>query len=423
MSLLSNSFLPAMDFTLSHLPRGVRSRLVERRQLLIDLLAHGGREGFLKHTRALGIRGKLTGDVQDVDEGGAELARALGEIWLGMKGRQSAVPSAYLPAECWASTLDAEWAAPRRWLEADDWQSFEKFLRNFFRSGGISGLWGNRDMFHNFLNASIWSDVERLAVFVRQYKAWRREVASGNLDDLNESGVGNPWGYDVDGRLVIEPAFEYHALALRIRELVAGESNPVVLEIGGGFGGLARQVLRLIPGVRYLGLDLPENVIIQSWYLTRSLPRLRIGTDCAEVLNRQDWGGLDAAILPNWALTDLRPPRLDVVVNVHSFGEMNRSTLGVYFAEINRLRPLWVFHDNLGSPRRDNLYGIPASEYPALCGYHLVASCESRWPRYDHRSSYPCRENLFRLAESLSRADADDTRAKEEYATERDRVR
>lgn len=401
VTALYSGLPPVTDFTLSRLPRGARQRLVK------SLVAGGRREETLEQARALGIRDRWTREEPDSGADGAGLARALGEVWLRMKARQSTVPPAYLPAPAWASVLDDEWSGPRGWLEAGDVTAFEGFLRNFFRNGGISGLWGNRRMFDDFASPPhCWSDLDRLAMFVKQFGAWRREVPGGDLDDLDEVRVGNPWGYDVDGRLVVEPTFEYHTLALRIRDLVAGVARPIILEIGGGFGGLARQILRLVPGVRYIGLDLPENVVIQSWYLTRSLPDRRINFGAGEGANRPDLGETDALILPNWALADLHLTRLDAVVNVHSFGEMDYGTLDTYFTEIVRLRPEWVFHENLGSPRRDGIYGISSVEYPPLHGYRLVASCESRWPRYDRHSAYPCRESLFQSHESASRANA-----------------
>jgi putative sugar O-methyltransferase len=396
MSALSESLFPVMDFTLSWLPWTVRRQLVGgRRELLADLLLHGGRNGFAEHARTLGYRGKWTREEPDVAGGASELAGALGATWLDMKERQSSIPSPYLPAPTWASILREEWSAPRAKLEAGDVAAFEVFLRNFFRNGGISGLWGHRRMFDDFRAESGWHALRRLALFMRQLEAWRREVPNADLADLDEARVGNPWGYDIDGKLVVEPSFEYNALALRIRDLVADVARPVIVEIGGGFGGLARQILRSIPGVRYVGLDLPENVVIQSWYLKRSLPHLRIGVNEIERANQEGLTQVDGLILPNWALAQLRLPRVDVVVNVRSFGEMSRSTLEAYFGEIARLCPAWVFHENLASRRRDDLYGIASTQYPPLHGYRLVSSCESRWPRYNHRSQYPCRENLL----------------------------
>lgn len=385
-----------MNFLLSRLPSRVRDHLLEKQQLITDLVVHGGREGLVEHARTLGIRGKWIRREPDLGGDGATLAVALYEAWMRMKEEQRSVSPAYRPATAWKSILDAEWSVLHERMEVGDTLPFEAFLRNFFRDGGISGLWGGREMFTNFATESGLKEVGRLALFVRQFEAWHREVRVSTLDDLDEPRVGNPWGYNVEGRLVIEPAFEYHTLALQVRKLVADVEYPVILEIGGGFGGLARQLLRMIPGLRYIGLDLPENCIIQSWYLTRSLPDRRVRVDELGGGNQQNMAEVDALLLPNWELARLKLSRLDVLLNVHSFGEMSHETLEAYFADIIRLQPEWIFHDNLSSPRRDGLYGIPSSEYPPLKGYKLVASCESRWPRYDHRSAYPCRETLFR---------------------------
>jgi putative sugar O-methyltransferase len=157
-------------------------------------------------------------------------------------------------------------------------------------------------MFEEFTTAPAWQARSRLKSFIQEFEAWRREVPGATLDDVDQPRVGNPWGYNMDGPLVVEPAFEYHFLALRIRDLVADMAQPVVMEIGGGFGGLARQILRLVPGVRYVGLDLPENVIIQSWYLSRSLPDHRIGFNNLNFANGEGPANVNALILPNWAL-------------------------------------------------------------------------------------------------------------------------
>ena len=156
--------------------------------------------------------------------------------------------------------------------------------------------------------------------------------------------------------------------------------------------------MRGMPNVHYIGIDLPENILVQSWYLKNTLPDRRVAfqTDA----DMSDITEADALPLRNWAIERLNLPRLDLVVNVHSFGEMNLASLEAYFGEIVRLAPEWVFHDNLAAPRRDSLYGIPSSEYPALPGYQLIAACESRWPRYDPSSLYPCREQLFQRIRS-----------------------
>lgn len=357
--------------------------------LVDDLFRYGGRSGVREYCRRAGVRRKWVQPESGPAVSTKQLSRELGAYLVRTKQLQRTVSPAYLPAATWASILETEWSDVLRTLEAEDWDVFDSFLRGFFRNGAISGFWGDYRMFANFESEAGWAEMRRLLGFVRQLETWRREIPDGNLDDLDEARVGQPWGYDVEGRLVVEPAFEYHLLALQIRQLVAGTREPVVLEIGGGYGGLARQILRTVPDVHYIGLDLPENMTLQAWYLTLAIPDRNV------VCGFDDDAKANAVLLPNWAIENLALPRVDMVVNVHSFGEMQRTSLETYFREIRRLAPMWVYHDNLGSPRRDDLHGIPSTAYPALHGYRLISARESRWPRYDRNTFYPCREHLL----------------------------
>lgn len=394
----SELFFTVFDCIVSRLPPHIRRRLLDNEVLLTDMFIHGGRIGLLNHSRLSGVRGKWIEAVPDLETDTGSLTRALGAFFLQLKDEQRTIATVYQPATGWASLLDAEWSDVVQSLKVGDSNNFDSFLRGFFRNGAISGLWGGRRMFESFVNDGRWSELSRLAQFVRQLEAWHREAPQCDLDDLDEARVGQPWGYDVEGRLVAEPTFEYNTLASQISRLLAHVVEPVILEIGGGFGGFARQIMREMPNVHYIGIDLPENIVVQSWYLKHSLPDRRVefqtGADTSDITE------VDALLLPNWAIERLNLPRLDLVVNVHSFGEMNLASLEAYFGEIVRLAPEWVFHDNLAGPRRDSLYGIPSSEYPDLPGYQLIAACESRWPRYGHSRGYPCREQLFQRIRS-----------------------
>lgn len=389
MPKLSDQALSVLDLALSLTPRKIR-RLGELRAGLIgDLFPFGGRRNFEAQMRSLGLLGKWTANAPG-EPGKSGLAQELGELLIVMKERQKSVPSEYLPAAGWRSILEEEWAEALTMLSRRDFNAFGGFLGNFFRNGAISGFWGNRGLFTEFARERSWQEVARRMLFYKQLMAWRREVPGAAIEDLDQPRVGNPWGYNLCGRLVIEPAFEYHALSKGICQLLSNRSSPTVLEIGGGFGGLAYQMLRQIPGLRYIGVDLPENTVIQSWFLSHALPTCRVELCRAGSCEMSSAAG--AALLPNWELETLRNVEVDVVVNIRSFGEMSRPTLESYFASLVRLQPQWIVHENLCRARGDNLYGISSSEYPPFPGYRLVTSNESRWPRYGHHSGYPCRE-------------------------------
>jgi putative sugar O-methyltransferase len=230
-----------------------------------------------------------------------------------------------------------------------------------------------------------------------QYVVWRENLPFTPLEELDAPRVGNPWGYRFHGMLLYEPVFEYNFQAHYFDQLLHGLQTPVVVEIGGGFGGLAYHLLRCRPGVKYIGLDLPENILIQTYYLSSIFPNARILT------YRQDSAPLDRALLdhydivllPNFELPRIGSGIVDLIVNVRSLSEMSYETITEYYMQIDRIGRLYFFHENLYKARLDGLFGIPSTEFPSLKNFTLVVSSESRWPRYQRKSIYPCRENLY----------------------------
>ena len=74
--------------------------------------------------------------------------------------------------------------------------------------------------------------------------AWQRQFPDSDVTELDAPRIGNPWGYSFNGALLYEPAFEYDYHSSYFTRLLAGIEKAVVLEIGGGFGGLAYHLLK-----------------------------------------------------------------------------------------------------------------------------------------------------------------------------------
>jgi len=252
-------------------------------------------------------------------------------------------------------------------------------------------------MFKTFKDLPFDGDVPRAIGILEQLAAWKRQFPDSDVTELDAPRIGNPWGYSFNGALLYEPAFEYDYHSSYFTRLLVGIENAVVLEIGGGFGGLAYHLLKRNRNVTYVGIDLPENVIIQFYYLSCAYPNRRI------YLYGDQNGGIgdeaiseyDIILLPNFALPSIRASRVDLVANVRSLSEMSMETIIEYHRQIERLNPLFFFHENIAAERRDALHGIPSTDFPSLENYCLLMSCESRWPRYSRNSSYPCNENLY----------------------------
>lgn len=111
-------------------------------------------------------------------------------------------------------------------------------------------------------------------------------------------------------------------------------NNFLVLEIGGGFGSLARVILNN-RDVKYFLIDLPEANLMSNYYLQSHFPQKKIFnyldykknkfTDCIE--------DYDIFILPPRILEN-ENIKYDFIINTRSFMEMNKKTIYDYFSFI-----------------------------------------------------------------------------------------
>jgi hypothetical protein len=154
-------------------------------------------------------------------------------------------------------------------------------------------------------------------------------------------------------------------------------SAPDVLEIGGGYGGLAHQLLTRDAGARIVICDLAPTLYIAWWWLAGS------GWDVAW------WDeGRDASVilLPHDRIGSWdRVP--DMVVNAHSWGEMPASAVAAYLDWCRERGVRYIYHENAAvrpnKPRADytaHLFPeVLAHEFP-MDGYRQVWRAPALWP-------------------------------------------
>ena len=304
---------------------------------------------------------------------------------------EQTIPSAYQPGAEWKKLLDSQWGSHREAIHHHEVAPIASFLRNFFRNEGLSGFWGGKMMFENFVS----SGANRAGKMQKQFDVWREVLPMEDIVELQAPRIGNPWGYLIDNTLLYEPACEYHYHAHYFASLLADIPSPIILEIGGGFGGLAYHLVKRIRSIKYIGLDLPENILIQAYYLMCAFPELKI------LLYGEPPGDQDIILLPNFMLPEIES--VDLIVNVRSLSEMLMETIIEYHRQIDRITPLFFFHENIAKPRLDGLHGIPSREFPVLKNLIQIAASETRWPRYKKDSSYPCQENLYIRRSAIAR--------------------
>ncbi len=118
-----------------------------------------------------------------------------------------------------------------------------------------------------------------------------------------------------------------------------------VLEIGAGFGGLARILNEKMPR-SYTILDIPGSLFCSYVYLKKNFPH-RIFTWC------QDAADLDAPadfkFVPAHLWQDLKAHRFDMAVNTCSMGEMLPETVTDYLGLIGETCAYFYSHNRNGS--------------------------------------------------------------------------
>ncbi len=222
---------------------------------------------------------------------------------------------------------DGAWAKKAKALPGVDW---ERFRRDPVLMGAIQT-----------------SDAKRVAF-------WNKcEAANVPMALREDSLVGDPKGAKMRGVFVTATSLKMAYFLYRILTLWDPPPSPRVLEIGGGFGGMARTVTRWLSGVRrYCLVDGPPCLEMQRRYLRELFPD--------EADNPFDF--IQHGVTPL-----LFGEKFDLVINIASFSEMTPEIVDKYFDVIHDVLvpggALYVLNrDSYGhGGKRVN---VPASRFP-----------------------------------------------------------
>lgn len=148
---------------------------------------------------------------------------------------------------------------------------------------------------------------------------------------VSESKVGQPRKFSFPRNFISDAGIRHSYYRSSIQKLVALNIHSV-LEIGAGFGGLCNLLLKDGKIDSYFIVDLPENLLLQHFYLDKNghqvLPwKARASRDavrpCTYLLNGEEISELDGQI--------------ELLINTMSMQHMSKMNLVFYFEQINRL--------------------------------------------------------------------------------------
>jgi putative sugar O-methyltransferase len=200
------------------------------------------------------------------------------------------------------------------------------------------------------------------------------------------STAGNAIGFNCSSGVASVVSLRHGMDAADINKLVS--SKQTVLEIGGGFGGLASKLLQLNPNVKYVICDLPPSMAIAYFYLRCTFPHLKIhfatstedDTPCNVLLLSEQFKH-SAHIKPN------------LVFSSYSLCELSAANIAEYKTLIKKWQPDYIMSENcytniFASQPSVLSYAIPIT-FDEFEDYTLLSSSDAPCnPTYAKRLLY-----------------------------------
>lgn len=159
-------------------------------------------------------------------------------------------------------------------------------------------------------------------------------IAGGSDLLVPESPILGGFGFEIEGQLYNIDTLKFFEVMIGLKRAgIVGafrqsSRRQVVWEIGAGWGGFAYQLKTLFSDVTYVISDLPEVILFSATYLPTLFPDARL----AFVQRDSDptpWD-VDFVFVPHTLTDRVRPPQLDLALNMVSFQEMTTDQVDEY---------------------------------------------------------------------------------------------
>jgi putative sugar O-methyltransferase len=324
-------------------------------------------------------QGFLDRSEKNVDDS-AILKRIVASYSKAKIAQQSAAPY-YQVSNEWLPIYNDQLRGVMKALAEGNIDELAPMYRNFFRdpcSAGLIGLPVNMEK--TYLRGKI-KKIDKFAFLydvISRYKLWR-DLTAGKYGtvSLASNAIGNPYGFELDGVFVSAGSDYLHYYATELDRLACAVEPPVVVELGGGFGGMAYFLLRDSPKTTYVDFDLPENMALTAYYLLRAFPAMSVVLYGEEELSGDTLRNNRIVLMPNFEIEKLPDDSAGVVFNSYSLAEMSAQAIDEYIKQMTRISSRNLLHVN---HTRNSL--VKADEFGIeRYGFELVYRKPALWNR------------------------------------------
>lgn len=241
-----------------------------------------------------------------------------------------------------------------------------KNLVNMFRSNISYGIISStyNDILKNLnkkktFGSDILKNIEVWNEFTKNKKKDEKLIFTNNT-------IGNPYGLIYKKKLVLYDTPRHDYYAEKIINTLQKIKNPVIIEIGGGYGGLLVQLLKRKFKFKYVNIDLPETLIFSYYYISKYFKRK---INITKFLTNSILKKNQINFIPYSDKFDIdKPVNVNLVFNANSFSEMPKKIINKYFNLINKkLIPNFIFHQNSNVnlfPNSKRHLEIQSSDFP-----------------------------------------------------------
>ena len=235
-------------------------------------------------------------------------------------------------------------------LEQGDLEKLGEIYRNFMRNQCSAGLVGLPvDMNRCYFSGNISNKHKKLYLYDSLHRFWLWKNLSGKTADiksLTSPDIGNPFGYYIDGNFIKTGSDYQHYYASVIDRLTKSTERRLVVELGGGYGGMAYYLIRDGVNLTYVDYDLPENLALASFYLLSAFPDKKILLFGEEPVPDSRLSEYDVVLMPNFEIEKMSDLCADMVFNSYSLAEMSSEAVSNYISIFNRIAKKYIFHVN-----------------------------------------------------------------------------
>jgi putative sugar O-methyltransferase len=279
------------------------------------------------------------------------LLRRICDAYIKAKECQRTASETYKVSNEWLPIYERPLRPVMDALAKSDINALRRMYQNYYRDPCSTGLTGLpvADMNKCYFRGEIAQKYRHLVLcdVLHRHELWKQETKNAySIRDLTSPDIGNPCGFFIEGVFLKGGSDYQHYYATKIRSLLSQSDRQVVVELGGGFGGMAYYFIRDNPEATYIDFDLPENLALASYYLLKAFPEASATLFGEADLTPETLRSSRIVLMPSFEIQKLQDKSVSVSFNSYSLAEMSGSAIKEYIAHITRITKGHFLHVN-----------------------------------------------------------------------------